>query len=147
MGDPGLSEAALQPLALSDYAMVMANSRANRLAFATWLMFFRDHCRFPHGPSDLESLDIAALARQIEVTVPADGGLLLAERTAKRLRTEIRGRFGVREATVADADALTEWLRDHAAAEARGEIEAMIPRIRTCEIIASGSSVNGFATQ
>ena len=129
MGDPGLSEAALQPLALSDYAMVMAKSRANRLAFATWLMFFRDHGRFPRGPSDLESLDIAALARQIEVTVPADSGLLLAERTAKRLRTEIRVRFGFREATVADADALTEWLRDHAAAEAGGEIEAMIERL------------------
>ncbi len=136
MGDPGLSEAALQPLALSDYAMVMAKSRANRLAFATWLMFFRDHGRFPRGPSDLESLDIAALARQIEITVPADGGSLLAERTAKRLRTEIRVRFGFREATVADADALTEWLRDHAAAEAGGEIEAMIERLeaRCCEL-------------
>ena len=60
MGDQDLSEAALQPLALSDYAMVMAKSPANRLAFATWLMFFRDHGRFPRGPSDLESLDIAA---------------------------------------------------------------------------------------
>jgi hypothetical protein len=92
-------------------------------------MFFRDRGRFPRGPSDLESLDIAALARQIEVTVPADSGLLLAERTATRLRTEIRVRFGFREATVADADALTEWLRDHAAAEAGGEIEAMIERL------------------
>jgi len=89
----------------------------NGTSVATWLMFFRDHGRFPRGPSDLESLDIAALARQIEVTVPADGGLLLAERTAKRLRTEIRVRYGFREATVADADSLTEWLRDHAAAE------------------------------
>jgi len=60
VGDQGLSEAALQPLALSDYTMVMAKSPANRLAFATWLMFFRDHGRFPRGPSDLESLDIAA---------------------------------------------------------------------------------------
>jgi hypothetical protein len=112
VGDQGLSEAALQPLTFSDYAMVMAKSRSNRLAFATWLMFFRDHARFPRGPSDLDSLDIAALARQIEVTVPADGGLLLAERTTKRLRTEIRARFGFREATVADAQTLTAWLRD-----------------------------------
>ncbi len=37
--------------------------------------------------------------------------------------------FGVREATVADADALTEWLRDRAAAEASGEIEATIERL------------------
>jgi hypothetical protein len=47
----------------------------------------------------------------------------------KRLRTEIRVRFSFREATAADADALTEWLRDHAAAEASGEIEAMIERL------------------
>jgi len=126
VSNQGFSELALQPLAPSDYSMVMAKSRENRLTFATWLMFFRDHGRFPRGPSDLESLDIAALARQIEVTVPADGGLLLAERTAKRLRTEIRVRYGFREATVADADSLTEWLRDHAAAEAGGEIAAMV---------------------
>ena len=62
MGDQSLSEAALQPLALSDYPTVMAKSRANRLAFATWLIFFRDRGRFPRGPSDLETLDIAALA-------------------------------------------------------------------------------------
>jgi hypothetical protein len=131
VSNQGFSELALQPLAPSDYSMVMAKSRENRLTFATWLMFFRDHGRFPRGPSDLESLDIAALARQIEVTVPADGGLLLAERTAKRLRTEIRVRYGFREATVADADSLTEWLRDHAAAEAGGEIAAMVERLET----------------
>ena len=131
MSNQGFSELALQPLAPSDYSMVMAKSRENRLTFATWLIFFRDHGRFPRGPSDLESLDIAALARQIEVTVPADGGLLLAERTAKRLRTEIRVRYGFREATVADADSLTEWLRDHAAAEAGGEIAAMVERLET----------------
>lgn len=74
MSNQGFSELALQPLAPSDYSMVMAKSRENRLTFATCLMFFRDHGRFPRGPSDLESLDIAALARQIEVTVPADGG-------------------------------------------------------------------------
>jgi hypothetical protein len=116
-------------LAPGDYAMVMANSRVNRLALATWLMFFRDHGRFPRGPSNLESLDVAALARQIEVTVPADGGLFLAERTAKRLRTEIRSRFGSREATVADAQSLTAWLRDHVAAEAGGQIEPLIGRL------------------
>jgi hypothetical protein len=32
---------ALQPLVPSDYSMVMAKSRENRLTFATWLMFFR----------------------------------------------------------------------------------------------------------
>ena len=47
MSNQGFSELALQPLAPSDYSMVMAKSRENRLTFATWLMFFRDHGRFP----------------------------------------------------------------------------------------------------
>jgi hypothetical protein len=85
MVDQGRSEATPQPLAPSDYSMVMAKSRENRLTFATWLLFFRDNGRFPRGPSDRETVDVAGLARQIEVTVPADAGLLLAERTAKRL--------------------------------------------------------------
>ena len=63
MGDQGRSEAILQPLAPSDFAMVIAKSRENRLTFATWLLFFRDNGRFPRGTSDLESLDITALAR------------------------------------------------------------------------------------
>ena len=129
MGDQGRSEATVQPLAPGDFAMVMAKSRENRLAFATWLIFFRDHGRFPRGPSDLETVDVAAVARQIEVTVPVNTGVLLAERTAKRLRTEIRERFGFREATVADAEMLTDWLRDHVAGEAGGQIEPLIERL------------------
>ena len=58
-----------------------------------------------------------------------DAGLLLAERTAKRLRTEIRAHFGFREATVADAQMLAAWLRDHVAAEAGGQIEPLIERL------------------
>ena len=83
-------EATIPPLAPSDLAVVMTKSRENRLAFATWLIFFRDHGRFPREPSDLAIVDTAALAAQIGVTVTTDVGLALAERTAKRLRTEIR---------------------------------------------------------
>jgi hypothetical protein len=129
MGDQGRSEATLQALTPGDYALAMAKSRDNRLAFATWLIFFRHHGRFPRRPSDLDTVDVAGLARQIEVTVPADAGLLLAERTAKRLRTEIRARFGFREATVADGETLTAWLRDHVAAEAGGQVEPLIERL------------------
>ncbi len=124
-------EATIPPLAPSDLAVVMTKSRENRLAFATWLIFFRDHGRFPREPSDLAIVDTAALAAQIGVTVTTDVGLALAERTAKRLRTEIRTRFGFREFTVADADSLAAWLRDHAAPEAGGQIEPLIERLET----------------
>jgi len=86
--------------------MVLAKTRENRLAFAAWLIFFRDHGRFPREPSDLATVGTASLAAQIGVSDSADGGLVLAERTAKRLRTEIRARYGFREATVTDADTL-----------------------------------------
>ena len=55
MGNPGQSETTLQLLAPTDFSMVMAKSRENRLAFATWLIFFRDNGRFPRGPSDLNT--------------------------------------------------------------------------------------------
>ena len=58
-----------------------------------------------------------------------DGEAFLTGRTAERLRAEIRVRFGFREATVADADTLTVWLRDHVAGEVGGEIEPMIERL------------------
>ena len=124
-----LSDAALQPLAPGEYASVMAKSQGNRLAFATWLLFFRDQGRFPRDASDFELVDIPALARQIEMTASAEGAFPVAERTAKRLRSEIRARYGFREATVADAEALTEWLRDHAAPEAGGEFTSMVERL------------------
>lgn len=43
------------------------------------------------------------------------GDLNTAARTCKRHRAEIRSLFGYREATVADAEMLSEWLRDQAA--------------------------------
>jgi Domain of unknown function (DUF4158) len=85
-----------------DHALVMNKHRANRLGCAILLAFFRDRGRFPRDESEVE-----------------------------RLRVEIRARFGFREATISDAEMLTEWLRDHVAGEADGEIESMIERLET----------------
>ena len=52
-----LSDAAFQLLATGEYALVMAKSQENRLAFAAWLLFFRDRGRFPRDDSDLELVD------------------------------------------------------------------------------------------
>lgn len=69
------------------------------------------------------------MSKQLDGPPPIDGEAFLTGRTAERLRAEIRVRFGFREATVADADMLTVWLRDHVAGEAGGEIEPMIERL------------------
>jgi len=72
---------------------------------------------------------IATLSQQLDVPAPTGGEAFLSGRTAERLRAEIRARFGFREATVADAESLTQWLRDHVAGEVGGEIEPMIERL------------------
>ncbi len=113
----------------ADHALVMSKRGETRLGFAILLSFFRDRGRFPRQESEVDPQGIATLSRQLKVPAPIDGEAFLAGRTAERLRAEIRVRFGFREATVADADALTEWLRDYVAAEAGGEIAAMGERL------------------
>lgn len=116
-------------LALVERELVMTKSRANRLGFAILLTFFRERGRFPRDEAEVETQGIAVLSKQLDVPTPIDGEAFLTGRTAERLRAEIRVRFGFREATVADADMLTVWLRDHVAGEAGGEIEPMIERL------------------
>ena len=91
---------------------------------------FRERGRFPRDEGEVETQGIAALSKQLDVPAPIDGEAFLTGRTAERLRAEIRVRFGFREATVADADLLTVWLRDHIAGEVGGDIEPMIERLK-----------------
>lgn len=125
----GITGAADQwTLTPADHALVMSKHGRTQLGFAILLVFFRDHGRFPRHASEVDPQGIAALRRQINGPAPVDGDAILAGRTAERMRAEIRVRFGFREATVADADTLTAWLRDHAA-ETGGEMEAMVERL------------------
>ncbi|WP_031432523.1 Tn3 family transposase [Methylomarinum vadi] len=113
----------------AERSLVMSKNRANRLGFAILLTFFRERGRFPRDESEIETQGIALLGQQLEVTIPIDGEAILTGRTAERLRAEIRIRFGFREATIADAEILTAWLRDHVAGEVGGDIEPMIVRL------------------
>jgi len=99
----------------ADLALVMAKGRANRLGFAVLLLFYRAHGRFPAAPTEIEPQAVDQVARQIGMGATPHDGLDLAARTWKRHRAEIRALFGYREATVADAEALEDWLRDQAA--------------------------------
>ena len=93
----------------------MAKNRANRLGFAVLLAFFRDQGRFPRAESEIDRNGIEELAQQLDVALPLRNTPILSERTAERYRAEIRTYLGYREATVADAEMLSEWLRDQAA--------------------------------
>ena len=107
----------------------MTKRRASRLGFAVLLTFFRERGRFPRDPSEIEAQGIAALSRQLDIPEPTANEAFLTGRTAERLRAEIRARFGFREATVADAEQLLVWLRDHVAAETGGELAPMLDQL------------------
>jgi hypothetical protein len=99
----------------ADHVLIAAKSWANRLGFAVLLLFFREYGRFPTDGSEIDRSMVCEVARQVPVPAPEHHALNLSGRTAERHRAEIRTLFGYREATVADADALEDWLRDQAA--------------------------------
>jgi TnpA family transposase len=116
-------------LSPAEQALVATKKRANRLGFAILLTFFRERGRFPRDESEIDAQGVAALSKQLDVSMPVDREAYLPGRTAERLRAEIRARFGFREATVADAEALMAWLRDYVAAEVGGELAPMIEQM------------------
>ena len=101
-----------------DHALVAGKSRVNGLGFAVLLLFFRANGRFPEA-SEIHPSIVARVAEQLGT----NNGPILDQawhsRTGKRHRAEIRVLFGFREPTVADAEEMAAWLRDHAVAHSR----------------------------
>ncbi len=89
---------------------VRARHPTNRLSFALLLLFFRQHCRFPHQLSDINPVKTEVVARQIGLSDDGPQAIALSHRTLERYRSEIRDWFGFRKATVADAEQLQAWL-------------------------------------
>ena len=108
---------------------VMTKNRANRLGFAILLTFFRERGRFPRDVSEVEPEGIAVLGQHLDMVIPVEGEIRITGRTAERSRAEIRSRFGFREATVADAQHLTDWLCNYVDGEVSGEIAPLIDRV------------------
>jgi TnpA family transposase len=102
-------------LTSADLELVTAKNEANRVDFALLLLFYRAHGRFPNEPEDIEPGAVAKIACGLGMTGVYHDGFNTGDRTWKRHRAEIRAMFGSREATVADAEMLSEWLRDQAA--------------------------------
>jgi len=110
---PALERSTLPP---SDLALVMTKHHGNRLGFAMLLAFFRNRGRFPRIASEIDPLLVEEIAQQLAIVVPPGFAPSLAGRTAERHRAEIRALAGFREATVADAERLEDWLRDYSTA-------------------------------
>ena len=93
----------------------MTKHHGNRLGFAVLLAFFRNQGRFPRPASEIEPLFVAEIAQQLAIAAPSGFAPGLAGRTAERHRAEIRALAGFREASVADAALLEDWLGDQVA--------------------------------
>ena len=116
--------------------LVEAKRRASQLGFAVLLVFFRERGRFPRDTAEVDAQAIHALSEQLDLPLPADEPAFLSDRTAERLRAEIRSRFGFREATVADADDLTSWLCDQVIGTLGSEIAPLIERLEgRCRVL------------
>jgi TnpA family transposase len=103
-------------LTLPELAFVMTKHHGTRLGFAVLLAFFRNQGRFPRTAREIDAAFVEVIARQLAITAPPDFAPILTGRTAERHRAEIRALTGFREATVADAALLEDWLRYQVAA-------------------------------
>ncbi len=98
----------------ADRLLVEAKRWGSRLRFAVMLLFFRARGRFPRTMAEVDEDALAGLSLTLGVPASSSRAALLPDsddRTLKRQRAEIRALLGFREASVADAEALTGWLR------------------------------------
>jgi len=102
----------------------------NLLGAACLLKYFQQEGRFPAQKQDIPPIVIVHLAQQLgvipEKIIPYDW----EGRTIKAHRAAIRTFLGVHEATLADEEALVEWLCQEVVAEQRQE-EALIASLYT----------------
>jgi TnpA family transposase len=81
-----------------------------RLGCACLLKFFQLDWRFPRRPAEVPAPAVAHLAQQLSLPATVFLRYDWGGRMATHHRTAIRTFLGVREATVADQQAITDWL-------------------------------------
>jgi hypothetical protein len=121
----------LWTLSVDERAFVAKKNAANRLEAALLLKCFQREGRFPNSTSTLDREVVLYVMQQLGVGAVAVG--TIAARTLGRIRAEIRTYCGFREASVEDAERLTQWVRDHAVAQSRNHdllVEAFMDECR-----------------
>jgi len=94
-----------------DWDLVANKSGATRLGFALLLKFFELEARFPRGRSEVPPAAVSFVADQVGVPANDLAGYDWSGRSIKYHRGQIRAAFGFREATGADEERWTAWLR------------------------------------
>jgi hypothetical protein len=103
-------------LTASDRALILTKHHSNRLSFAVLLAFFRERGRFPRRPAEIDRAVVNEIIAELGLVTPADFKFAFSGRSTERHRAEIRDLLGFREATIADSEALADWLQHQTAA-------------------------------
>ncbi|KKC04333.1 Tn3 family transposase [Mycobacterium nebraskense] len=120
-----------------ELGLVATKRGVAKLGFAVMLRFYTESGRFPRGRSEIPDSAIDYVARQVGVAQTEIAFYEWSGRTSKAHRAQIRTALGFRECSVADADALTQWLIEHVTQTERFADrvrEQLLARCRTAKI-------------
>ncbi len=96
---------------MGDELNLVAGKRgATKLGFALLLRFYTERGRFPRGRGEIPDAAVDYVARQVAVGATEIAFYEWSGRTIEFHRAQIRKALGFREGSVADAEALAEWL-------------------------------------
>lgn len=121
----------------NELALLANKTDHNRLGFALLLKFFQYAARFPNHQQEMPSAVIDYVALQVGVSPQLYENYDWQGRSVKYHRAQIREFFSFREATVADAASLTEWLAAQVLAydlKIESLLTAAYQRLRTLKI-------------
>ena len=93
-----------------EHQLLGNKSGPTRLGFVVLLKYFQYEGRFPQHPREVPSGIVSYLAQQLDLEPEAWSHYDWHGRAIKYHRAQIRQELGVREATVADGEALSVWL-------------------------------------
>jgi hypothetical protein len=99
-------------LAASEKQLVLEKRGPSQLGFAILLKVFQHQGRFPKSAREVPKAVVDHLAQQLDTAPVAWREYDWQGRAIKYHRAEIRKLLGFREATVADGEALVNWLCD-----------------------------------
>ncbi|KXG43558.1 Tn3 family transposase [Tepidibacillus decaturensis] len=99
---------------LPDEMKVVENKKGEtRLGFAVLLKFFQNEARFPNHKYEVPKSIIAYIAKQVFVEPELYTRYDWNSRSITYHRSQVREYFGFREATVQDAEEMSNWLCQH----------------------------------
>lgn len=109
------------------------NTSSNQLGFALLLKWFQYEGQFPKRKQDIPPGVVDFLAQQLDIAPEEFKSYSLQGRTVERQRAQIRQYLGFSEATIEDAEELTQWLLEWVLPHERRETvlqEAIYTRCR-----------------